>query len=67
VDGDVVESDGAERVRLGAAGAGGLERELDRELAERARASVEVGLAEVVLGVGGEPLVCALGTEVVCV
>jgi hypothetical protein len=67
VDRTVVEAECAERLRLCAPGAGGLERELDSEVAERPGASVELGLAVVVLGVASEPFVCALGTEVVCV
>ena len=67
MDRTVVEPDGAKRVGLCTPGAGGLEGELDGEVAERPGPRVEVGLPVVVLGVTSQPFVCALGTEVVCV
>jgi hypothetical protein len=67
VDRTIVEPNRAKRVGLCSPGAGGLERELDREVAECPGPRVEVGLPVVVLGVVSQPFVCALGTEVVCV
>ena len=63
----IVEPERAERLGFRPPGAGGLERELDGEVAKRPGPRVELGLPVVVLGVVNKPFVCALGTEVVCV
>ena len=67
MDRTIVEPDGAKCVGLRTAGAGGLEGELDGEVAERPGPLIEIRLPVVVLGVVSQPFVCALGTEVVCV
>jgi hypothetical protein len=54
-----------QRLCIGGADRGGRKRELERVVAERLRAVVELGLAIVVLGVRRELVCGALGTEVV--
>jgi hypothetical protein len=66
VDRGVVEAGSAQRVDLLPADRRGPHRQLDREVAERARARVESRLPVVVGRVSRELVVGALCTEVVC-
>jgi hypothetical protein len=65
VDGGVSPAVRAEGVRVLSADGRGLERQLQREVAERADARLEIGDAKVVQRVLGQLVGCALGTEVV--
>lgn len=65
VDRRVREPVGAQPVDLSLSDGGRLERQVDREVAERPQARVEAGLPVVVRSVFRELVVCALCTEVV--
>jgi hypothetical protein len=65
VDGDVAPAVRAQAVRVPAGDRRRLERQLEREVAERADARLEVGGSVVVQRVLGQLVGCALGTEVV--
>ena len=65
MDRSVVEAVRAQRVGVGGSDRGGLERQLSRVIAERARPGVEIGVSVVVLRVGCQLVWGALGTEVV--
>ena len=67
VDRHVVPAVVAELVGVGEPDGGGRLRQLDGVVAEGPYPRLEVGLAVVVRRVSRELLVCALGTEVVCV